>query len=112
MDHYSAGYFRADTGFSGEQDSPVLLPRVNVVVACFNYGRFVGEALDSVAAQSYGNFDCVIVDDASTDDSFEIIKRWISNKQDERFRLIKNERNLGQMGSFATGLAASEGEFV
>lgn len=88
------------------------LPRVNVVVTCFNYGQFVEEALDSVAAQTYADFDCIVVDDASTDNSPDIIEQWIANRGDGRFRLIRNERNLGQMGSFVAALAVSEGEFV
>src|SRR5580698_6300778 len=91
--------FKTDSGSSSERTSLVLLPRVNVVVTCFNYGQFVGEALDSVAAQTYADFDCVIVDDASTDNSPETIERWIASRGDDRFRLIRNERNLGQMGS-------------
>jgi hypothetical protein len=63
--------FKTDSSSSRERTSPVLLPRVNVVVTCFNYGQFVGAALDSVAAQTYADFDCVIVDDASTDNSSE-----------------------------------------
>ena len=47
-------------------DPQIALPRVSVIVTCFNYARYVGQALDSVAAQTYGNFDCVVVDDAST----------------------------------------------
>ena len=91
---------------------PVLLPRVSVIVTCFNYGRFVAQALDSVAAQIYAEFHCVVVDDASTDNSVEIIERWIAAKRDPRFVLVKNAVNLGQMGSFAAGLAQSDGEFV
>jgi len=95
MNHHSAQYFKADAGAFSEKNAQVSLPRINVVVTCFNYGRFVGEALDSVAAQSYQNFDCVIVDDASTDNSFETVKRWISNKQDDRFKLMRNEPQAG-----------------
>jgi glycosyltransferase involved in cell wall biosynthesis len=112
MNIHSATPFQTDAGACGVQTSLVLLPRVNVIVTCFNYGRFVGDALDSIAAQSYQNFDCTIVDDASSDGSFEIVERWIANRRDGRFRLIRNERNLGQMGSIVTALATSEGEFI
>jgi glycosyltransferase involved in cell wall biosynthesis len=87
-------------------------PRVNVIVTCFNYARYVVDALESVLAQTYADFDCVVVDDASTDNSFEIVEQWISSRNDNRFRLIRNERNLGQMGSLVVGLAVTEGEFV
>lgn len=93
-------------------EAPVSLPRVNVIVCCFNYEKFVCDALDSVLAQTYGNFDCTVVDDASTDRSSEIIQRWISEKNDRRFRLLRNDRNRGQMGSIIEALAATQGEFV
>ena len=110
MDHNLTAHhvFEADQ----ERGPPVSLPRVNAVVTCFNYGRFVEQALDSVAAQTYADFDCVVVDDASTDGSAEIIERWISARRDSRFRVIRNRSNLGQMGCFAAALAVTEGEFV
>lgn len=104
--------FKADFEVSRGQPAPVLLPRVSVIVPCFNYGQFVAEALASVAAQTYAEFRCVVVDDASTDNSAEIVEQWIAAKRDPRFVLVTNAVNLGQMGSFAAGLAQSEGEFV
>jgi glycosyltransferase involved in cell wall biosynthesis len=112
MNIQSAKDPKADAGLFGAAGSPVSLPRVNVIVTCFNYERFVGEALDSVAAQSYRNFDCTVVDDASSDGSFDAVERWIGNRGDARFKLIRNERNLGQMGSIIVALRATEGEFV
>jgi glycosyltransferase involved in cell wall biosynthesis len=90
----------------------VALPRVSVIVTCFNYARYVGQALGSVVSQTYQNFDCVIVDDASTDDSSSLIERWIEDNQDSRFRFIRNPSNRGQTASFAVGLAATSSEFV
>jgi hypothetical protein len=90
----------------------IELPRVSVIVTCFNYVRYVSEALDSVVSQAYENFDCVIVDDASTDGSGSVIQRWIDDRKDPRFHLIQNVSNRGQTASFAVGLAATSGEFV
>jgi glycosyltransferase involved in cell wall biosynthesis len=112
MNLQSARYLKADAGLFGAPGSLVSLPHVDVIVTCFNYGRFVGEALDSVVEQTYPHFDCTVVDDASTDDSREIVERWIANRQDGRFKLIRNERNLGQMGSIVAALKTTEGEFI
>jgi glycosyltransferase involved in cell wall biosynthesis len=87
-------------------------PRVSVIVTCFNYAQYVCQALDSVAGQTYPHFNFVAVDDCSTDHSFALIQDWIKSRGDPRFRLIRNATNKGQMGSFAAGLGASEGEFV
>jgi cellulose synthase/poly-beta-1,6-N-acetylglucosamine synthase-like glycosyltransferase len=51
----------------------LLLPRVSVIVSCYNYAKYIAAALDSVAGQSYRDFECVVVDDASTDNSVEVI---------------------------------------
>ncbi|MCX4187367.1 glycosyltransferase [Methylophaga sp. OBS4] len=52
------------------------VPRVSVVIASYNYQQYIGEAIDSVLAQTYQDWQLVIVDDASTDDSPNIIKQY------------------------------------
>src|ERR1700761_7809224 len=84
----------------GSQAPEIALPRVSVIVTCFNYARYVSQALDSVASQTYKNFDCVVVDDASTDNAGLAIERWIYERKDSRFRFIRNASNLGQTASF------------
>jgi hypothetical protein len=49
-------------------------PRVSVIVPCFNDARFVAEALQSVIDQTYENWECMVVDDASTDSSWDVIE--------------------------------------
>ena len=88
------------------------LPRVSVIVSCYNYARYVETALDSVAGQSYRNFECVVVDDASSDNSVEVVESWLAGCGDCRFRLIARPSNGGQLAALAAGLAATEGEFV
>ncbi|MDR0534001.1 MAG: glycosyltransferase [Verrucomicrobiales bacterium] len=65
----------------------------SVLVASYNNGRYLSEAIDSVIAQTYQDWEMVIVDDASTDDSVEIIKRYIS--QGYKIRLYRQEKNQG-----------------
>jgi cellulose synthase/poly-beta-1,6-N-acetylglucosamine synthase-like glycosyltransferase len=45
----------------------VALPRVSVIVTAYNYARYIGECLASIRAQTYTNFECVVVDDRSAD---------------------------------------------
>ena len=90
----------------------LLLPRVSVIVSCYNYAKYVEAALDSVARQSYREFECVVVDDASTDNSVEIVENWLARVADSRFRLIVKPSNGGQLSALADGLAATDGEFV
>ncbi len=90
----------------------LLLPRVSVILSCYNYAKYVEAALDSIAGQSYRNFECVVVDDASTDNSVEVIEGWLARRVDPRFRLVAKPTNEGQLSALADGLAVTDGEFV
>ena len=69
--------------------SKLPLPLVAVVIPNHNYGRFIAQAINSVMAQTLNNFECIIVDDGSTDNSIEIINEAIAH--DKRFRLIAKQ---------------------
>ena len=51
-------------------------PKVTVYITCYNYGRFVDEAIQSVLNQTYKNFELIIIDDDSTDDSRDVISKY------------------------------------
>ena len=85
---------------------------VSVIVTSFNYAGYIETCLGSVAAQTYDEFECVIVDDASTDRSVDIIKRFIDQHPGGRFRLVRHGENQGQMAGFQTGLQHTRGRFV
>ena len=88
-------------------------PRVSVVVTNYNYAPYVEACLDSIANQSLPDFDCVVIDDASTDKSREVIERFISgDAAGGRFTLHPHEKNVGQMAGFRAGLAESQAELV
>ena len=86
------------------------LPRVSVVIVNHNYGRFLAEAVASVREQSYPNIDCVIVDDASTDDSADVISAITAH--DPTVRSVLLARNSGQTVASFAGLAVADGDFV
>lgn len=88
------------------------LPRISVVVTCYNCRDYIGDAIRSVAAQTLRDFDCVIVDDASTDDSAAVVQQTLDELADPRFRLVRLEKNVGQTGATRRGLAETRGTFV
>lgn len=53
-------------------------PLVTVIIPSYNYGRFIGETLESVRRQSYSNWECFVIDDGSTDDTREIVSHYIA----------------------------------
>ena len=86
------------------------LPLVSIIITNYNYGRFLIEAVASAKAQSYPDIECVIVDDASTDESGEVLKDVSSRWPD--VKIIRKEKNAGQTAAFNTGLAATSGQYV
>lgn len=67
--------------------------KFSVLIANYNNGKFFKECYDSIIAQDYKNWEAIILDDASTDDSLEVIKKITGN--DERFKIYRNEENSG-----------------
>ena len=93
----------------GAQNRGVVGPLVSVIVPTYNYAAFIGEALESVRAQTYSNWECVVVDDGSTDGTREIVERWAA--QDARFRYVRQERRR-QAVAKNRGIAESRGEYL
>ena len=88
---------------------PVNLPKVSIIVPCFNQAAFLSESLDSVVAQTYSNWECIIVNDGSLDDTGEIANRYL--EQDKRFKYIRQD-NQGVSVARNTGISHSEGVFI
>jgi len=78
---------------------------VSVVIPCYNQAHFLGEAIESVLAQSYKGFEIVVVDDGSPDNTSEVASRY------EEVRLVRQE-NRGLAGARNRGLAEAKGEYV
>lgn len=88
------------------------LPMISFVVTSYNYEKYILKTLESIKAQSYRNFEIIIVDDCSKDNSCKIIEDFISENQDLKITLIKQSSNQGQMASMIKGLESAQGQFV
>lgn len=84
------------------------MTKVTVLMTVYNGQRYIGCAIDSVLKQSYSDFEFLIIDDASNDGSFEIIKSY----QDPRIRVIRNPTNQGQTASLNIGLHQARGDYI
>lgn len=69
-----------------------MKPLVSVIMPVHNSERYVGAAIESILAQSYSNFEFIIIDDCSTDTSWDIIQKYA--KKDTRIKAVRNEKNL------------------
>jgi glycosyltransferase involved in cell wall biosynthesis len=85
-------------------------PKVSIIATCYNHASFLPEFLDSVASQSFGDFELVIGDDASDDGSVELLKK--AARTDSRIRVMTHAINQGFSKNFNRLLAAVRGEYV
>jgi GT2 family glycosyltransferase len=86
-------------------------PLVSVICLCYNQVRFVKESLESVFSQTHPCFELIVVDDASTDGSQEVIQAFLS-RHAPHVRFISNRENLGNCRSFNLALAHSSGTYL
>lgn len=86
------------------------MPLVTVICLCYNHERFVEAAIRSVQNQTYKNIQLVIVDDASTDNSANVIRAVIGTAQQIEFLALPG--NIGNCKAFNRGLALAKGSFI
>lgn len=84
-------------------------PLISIIVTCCNQQDYISKALDSIFQQTYDNWECLIVDDGSTDFSSLEIQKW--QARDERFIFLQKQ-NEGVSSARNTGLAIAGGEYI
>lgn len=90
----------------------VAPPSVSVIIPNYNHADFLEERIDSILNQTYGNFDILILDDCSTDNSREVIRRY-EERYPSRIRTLFNEKNAGNVfRQWRLGIEKSEGDLI
>lgn len=88
-------------------------PLISIVIPVYKIEKYVCDCLESVKAQSYTNFECLIIDDCGNDKSIplvrELIKSW---EHDKRFKIIHRAKNGGLSAARNTGIDHSSGDFI
>ena len=82
---------------------------VSVIMPSYNTGRFIKETIESVLAQTYSNWELLIVDDCSSDHTDDVVGEFLG---DERIRYIKNELNSGAAVSRNRALKEARGKWI
>ena len=85
-------------------------PLITVVMPNYNGQRFVEQAIDSVLAQTYTNFELIVVDDCSTDASLQLVEKKAAG--DSRIRVITMDHNSGVANVRNTGIREAKGEYI
>lgn len=83
---------------------------ISIVIPIFNTAAYLEDCLDSLIAQTYADWEAILVDDASTDASAGIAESYC--RKDARFRLIRQERNKGQSAARNRGMQLVKGEYL
>jgi glycosyltransferase involved in cell wall biosynthesis len=81
---------------------------VSIIMPNYNSARFIKETIESVLAQTYNNWELIIVDDCSTDNSLEIIREYTDN----RIKLLQNQKNCGAATARNNAIEMAEGRWI
>ncbi len=87
-----------------------LHPKVSVVMGVYNGSQYLSESVESILNQTFKDFEFIILDDGSTDNSWEILTEYAEH--DRRIKLFKNEENIGLTKSLNKGLKLAQGEYI
>ena len=83
---------------------------VSILMTAYNREEYIAEAIESVLASSFTDFELIIADDGSTDATVDLVKSYLA--KDQRIKLIVNERNLGQFANRNKAAAVATGKYI
>ena len=83
---------------------------MSIGIPAYNNGAYIGETIESILAQTYKNIELVIVDDNSSDNTYQVLQQYA--EKDKRVKIYKNETNLGMAGNWNRCLELCTGEFM
>lgn len=87
-----------------------MTPKISVIMSVYNGEKYLNETIESILNQSEKSFEFIIINDCSTDSSFEILSKY--QKQDERIILINNQENLRLPASLNKGIKIAKGKYI
>jgi glycosyltransferase involved in cell wall biosynthesis len=82
--------------------------KITVLMPVYNGGKYLREAIDSILGQTFADFELLIINDGSTDNSCRIVESY----RDSRIRLVSNPGNIGLIASLNRGIALSKGQYI
>lgn len=108
-EHRIKQYADIFTALYNQKQERLKNPKVSVIVTCHNLAQYLEDALQSVLDQSFEDWECIIVDDQSTDDTEMISRKW--EEKDPRFKYFKTPKNLKLSLARNFGVKNSKGEY-
>jgi glycosyltransferase EpsE len=87
-----------------------MRPRISIIMGVYNCASTLVESLDSIARQTYTDWEMILCDDGSTDDTLQVAREWA--RRDHRTKVLANERNLGLARTLDRCIAEARGELL
>lgn len=85
-------------------------PKVSVCIPTYNYGHYLSEAIESVLNQTHEDFELLVVDDASQDDTDRIVQGYVA--KDSRVRYLRNQTNIGMVNNWNRCMREAKGKYI
>jgi len=85
-------------------------PKISIIMGIYNCGKMLPAAIDSILNQTYQNWELIMCDDGSSDDTYDVAKKY--QDSDSRIKVIKNEKNMRLAYSLNRCLKVAKGEYV
>lgn len=104
---FLTGVYRMEIALLGR---PFSTPAVSVIMPTYNRGESISSAIESILDQSFTDFEFIIVDDGSTDNTADVIKKYAD--KDSRIVYVKNKTNQGIVGALNLGLKRAKGQYI
>src|SRR3989344_9200868 len=87
-----------------------IKPKISVIMSAYNVEKYIAESIESILNQTFRDFELIIINDASTDKTLDIIKGFM--KKDKRLKLINNKKNLYATISRNKALRIAKGVYI
>ena len=87
-----------------------ITPKISVLIPVYNGEKHIEEAIDSILSQTFTDFECIIIDDGSNDNTWSILEQY--QAKDSRIRIIKNEQNMQIAATLNKGLSIAKADLV
>ena len=85
-------------------------PIISIIIPVYNAEKFIKETIESILSQNFKDFEIILIDDASKDESLKIIENI--SKKDKRIRVLKNKTNKGKAGTVNVGFKYTNGRYI
>ncbi len=87
-----------------------MKPKISVIMSVHNNEKYLADSVESILKQTFSDFEFIIIEDASSDNSLSILKTF--QKKDKRIKLVINEQNIGLTASLNKALEIAQGEYI